>query len=151
MKRIVCIFVLGLFLFSSGFWAHHLLAQKLGDQSEEVLFTDQNTTPSQFHQMLAQMKQKRLDQLHKLGITVPMKETLAQSHYDAKYYRLDLNLNDTTEIVSGSAYMYAQALINGFNVVEANFFDNPQMYVDSIKAMMLFSPFSGTTISSAFS
>jgi aminopeptidase N len=62
-----------------------------------------------------------------------MKETMAQSYYDARYYRLDLNLNDTTEIISGSVYMYAQALIDGFNVLELNFFDNPQMYVDSVK------------------
>jgi aminopeptidase N len=134
VKRFVSILVFGLFLFSSGFWAQDPLAQKLNDQPEEVSFTDQNTTPSQFHQMLAEMKQKRLNQLRELGITIPMKETVNQSHYDAKYYRLDLNLNDTTEIISGSVYMYAQALIDGFNVVEANFFDNPQMYVDSIKS-----------------
>lgn len=62
-----------------------------------------------------------------------MKETLAQSQYDAKYYRLDLTLNDATEIISGSTYIYAQALIDGFNLVELNFFDNSQMYVDSVK------------------
>ncbi|MCK4224343.1 MAG: hypothetical protein KAX39_04120 [candidate division Zixibacteria bacterium] len=134
MKRFVSIFVLGLFLFSSGFWVQDPFAQKLNDQPQEMLFTDQNTTPSQFHQMLAEMKQKRLNQLRELGITIPMKETVNQSHYDAQYYRLDLNLNDTTEIVSGSAYMYAQALIDGFNEVELNFFDNPQMHVDSIKS-----------------
>ena len=134
MKRFVFISVSVLFLFSSGFWGHNPFAQKLNDQPQEVLFTDQNTTPSQFHQMLAEMKQKRLNQLRELGITIPMKETLAQSHYDAKYYRLDLNLNDTTEIISGSVYMYAQALIDGFNLVELNFFDNSQMYVDSIKS-----------------
>ncbi|MCK4404068.1 MAG: putative Ig domain-containing protein [candidate division Zixibacteria bacterium] len=134
MKRFVSILVFGLFLFSSGFWAQDPLAQKLSDQPEEELFTDQNTTPSQFHQMLAEMKQKRLNQLRELGITIPMKGTVAQSHYDAQYYRLDLNLDDATEIVSGSVYMYAQALIDGFNVVELNFFDNPQMYVDSIKS-----------------
>lgn len=134
MKRFVSILVIGLFLFFSGFWAQDPLAQKLNDQPEEKLFTDQNTTPSQFHQMLAEMKQKRLNQLRELGITIPMKETVAQSHYDVKYYRLDLNLNDTTEIVSGSVYMYAEALIDGFNVVELNFFDNSQMYVDSVKS-----------------
>jgi len=134
VKRFLSILVLGLFSFSSGFWAHHAFAQRLNDQTQEVSFTDENTTPSQFHQMLAEMKQKRLNQLRQLGITIPLKETLAQSHYDAKYYRLDLNLNDTTEIVSGSVYMYAEALIDGFNLVELNFFDNPQMYVDSIKS-----------------
>jgi aminopeptidase N len=30
--------------------------------------------------------------------------------------------------------MYAEALINGFNVVELNFFDNSQMYIDSTKS-----------------
>lgn len=134
MKRFVSFLFLGLFLFSSGFWAQDTFAQKLNDQEEEILFTDQNTTPSQFHQMLAEMKQKRLNQLRQLGITIPMKETAAQSHYDAQYYRLDLNLDDATETISGSVYMYAQALINGFHVVELNFFDNPQMYIDSIKS-----------------
>lgn len=134
MKRFVSILAFGLFLFSSGFWAQDPLAQKLSDQPEEELFTDQNTTPSQFHQMLAEMKQKRLNQLRELGITIPMKETVAQSHYDVQYYRLDLNLNDATEIISGSVYMYAEALIDGFNVVELNFFDNSQMYVDSVKS-----------------
>jgi len=133
VKRFFSILVLGLFSFSFGFWTHHAFAQKLDDRSQEVSFTDENTTPSQFHQMLAEMKQKRLNQLRQLGITIPLKETLAQSHYDAKYYRLDLNLDDTTETISGSVYMYAEALIDGFHVVELNFFDNPEMFVDSVK------------------
>jgi len=101
--------------------------------------------------MLAEMKQKRLNRLRELGITLPIKGTLAQGHYDAKYYRLDLNLNDTTEIISGSVYMYAEALIDGFNVVELNFFDNPEMYVDSIKSndALLYFMWSSTTLSPA--
>jgi hypothetical protein len=122
-----------LVLLSAGLWSQGVLAQQPKDQQGETLLTDQNTTPSQFHQMLAQMKQSRLNRLRESGKTIPMKETMAQSYYDARYYRLDLNLNDTTEIISGSVYMYAQALIDGFNVLELNFFDNPQMYVDSVK------------------
>lgn len=135
VKRFLFILLSGFFLFSLFPAGELLFAQQLSGQKEdEVSFTDQNTTPSQFHQMMAEMKQKRLNLLRKLGIAIPMKETLAQSHYDAKYYRIDLTLNDTTQIISGSVYTYAQALIDGFNVVELNFFDNPQMYVDSIKS-----------------
>jgi aminopeptidase N len=83
--------------------------------------------------MMGEMKQKRLDQLRKLGKRIRTEETLDQSQFDAKYYKLDLTLNDTTQIVSGSVYMYAQALVGGFINLELNFFDNPSMYIDSIK------------------
>lgn len=134
MKRFLPFFALGLFLFLAAYGIQDASAQRSDSQAGETLLTDQNTTPTQFHQMLAEMKQERLNKLREAGLTVPMKETLAQSHYDARYYRLDLNLNDTTEIVSGSVYLYAEALIDGFNVLELNFFDNPQMYVDSVKS-----------------
>ncbi len=134
MKRSVSIWALGLFLFCFSFWAQSSSAQKVEEKPQVELLTDQNTTPTQFHRMMAEMKQARLKVLREMGIALPIKETLAQSHYDAKYYRLDLNLNDTTEIISGSIYMYAEALISGFNVVELNFFDNPQMYIDSVKS-----------------
>ena len=134
MKRFLCVSLLAAFVLFSGVPVNNAFSQQASSQSEQTSFTDQNTTPTQFHQMLAQMKQKRLNKLRETGLTIPMKETLAQSHYDAKYYRLDLNLNDTTEIVSGSVYMYGEALIDGFNVVELNFFDNLEIYVDSIKS-----------------
>ena len=134
MKRFLPFFVLGLFLFLSAYAVQNAHAQRSGKQEGESLLTDQNTTPTQFHQMLAEMKQQRLNKLREAGLTVPMKGTLAQSHYDARYYRLDLNLNDTTEIVSGSVYIYGEALIDGFNVVELNFFDNSEMYVDSVRS-----------------
>jgi aminopeptidase N len=148
VKRFLCVFALGLFVFSYGFLNRNAPAQMLNDQAGEEIFTDQNTTPSQFHRMLALMKQDRLNQLRQAGISLPLKETLAQSQYDARYYRLDLNLNDTTEIVSGSVYIYAQALVDGFNLLELNFFDNPQMYVDSIKSngALLFFTWSGDII-----
>lgn len=132
MRRFLSIFVLGLLLLSGAFWGQWASAQQASDQAGETTFTDQNTTPAEFHRMLAKMKQERLDWLRESGRTIP-KETAAQSHYDAKYYRLDLNLNDATETISGSVYMYAEALIDGFNVVELNFFENDQMYIDSIK------------------
>jgi aminopeptidase N len=134
VKRFLFVLLPGLFLFSIFFWGEFLFAQNLSGQEEEVIFNDQNTTPSQFHKMEAEMKQKRMIELRKLGITLPLKETLAQSDFDAKYYRLDLTLNDTTQIISGSVYLYGQSLINGFNVVELNFFDNAQMFVDSCKS-----------------
>jgi aminopeptidase N len=134
MKRFVDVFTYGLVVLLAVSWSQSLLAQQSSDQSGQALLTDENTTPSQFHQMMAEMKQKRLDQLRMSGIAVPMKETLAQSHFDAKYYRIDLNLNESTQIISGSVYMYAEAVINGFNVVDLNFFDNPQMSVDSVKS-----------------
>jgi aminopeptidase N len=84
--------------------------------------------------MLAEMKQARLNKLLEVERVLPAKGTAAQSHYDARYYRLDLNLNDITEIITGSVYIYGEALIDGFNVLELNFFDNPQMYVDSVKS-----------------
>lgn len=134
MKGLVTILTLGLLAFSAGLPSTNAYAQQPSAQKAEVSFTDQNTTPADFHRMLAQMKQERLDRLRESGIILRAKETMAQSHYDAKYYRLDLTLDDATEIVSGSVYMYAQALIDGFNVVELNFFDNPQMYIDSVKS-----------------
>ena len=134
MKRFRFVMFLGLFLFSLWSWSEALLAQQLSGQKEETIFTNQNTTPSQFHKMEAEMKQKRLNQLHQLGIALPLKETPNQSDFDAKYYRLDLTLNDTTQIITGSVYLYGQSLINGFNVAELNFFDNSQMYIDSCKS-----------------
>jgi hypothetical protein len=134
VRRIALISVMGMLLLFSGLLVKENPAQNLSDLSGEVVLTDQNTSPREFHRLLARMKQSRLNELRQLGKVFPIKETLAQSHYDAKYYRLDLTLNDTTEIISGSVYIYAQALIDGFNTVELNFFDNAQMYIDSIKS-----------------
>jgi aminopeptidase N len=134
VKRCLMFTVSGLLILIAGLWSTNIYAQLPKDNSSDLLLTDQNTTPREFHRMLAEMKQNRLNWLRESGKTFSIKETLAQSHYDAKYYRLDLNLNDTTQIVSGSVYMYAQALISSFNVVELNFFDNSQMYLDSIKS-----------------
>ncbi len=133
MKVLVYVLVVGSLLCSSALWDQNAAAQTVSDQTEEVLRTDQNTTPNEFHRLLAQMKQQRLDRQRELGIMVRTEETVAQSHFDAKYYRLDLTLNEATETISGSVYMYAEALINGFNVVDLNFFENSQMYIDSIK------------------
>jgi aminopeptidase N len=131
MRRCAMILVLGLFLLGLG--GVEVLAQEYGSDQEKEILTDENTTPGEFRKMMAEMKQKRLDNLRKLGKRIRFEGTLAQSDYDARYYRLDLTLNDTTEIISGSAHMYADALIDGFIDLELNFFDNPAMYVDSIK------------------
>ncbi|MFH1335866.1 MAG: M1 family aminopeptidase [Candidatus Zixiibacteriota bacterium] len=131
MKRFLFVLLLGFFVLS--FWSGSsvALAQNLNVPQKEAIYTDQNTTPSQFHQMEAAMKQQRLNEIRKLGIALPLKETKSQGDFDARYYRLDLSLNDTTQILTGAVYLYGTALINGFNVVELNFFDNAQMYVDS--------------------
>ena len=134
MRRFLYFFVLGLFLLLSVFAVENARSQRIDSQAGESLLTDQNTTPSQFHQMLAEMKQARLNRLLEVEKRIPTKGTTAQSHYDARYYRLDLSLNDITEIITGSVYVYGEALIDGFNVLELNFFDNPEMYVDSIKS-----------------
>jgi aminopeptidase N len=133
VKRYITILWAVLFLLGLGLGSQNPLAQEGSNQQEKEILTDQNTTPSQFHKMMGEMKQKRLDQLRKLGKRIRTEETLDQSQFDAKYYKLDLTLNDTTQIVSGSVYMYAQALVGGFINLELNFFDNPSMYIDSIK------------------
>jgi aminopeptidase N len=133
VKRCITILLAAFFLLGLGLGSQNLLAQEGSNQQEKEILTDQNTTPSQFHKMMGEMKQKRLDQLRKLGKRIRTEETLDQSQFDAKYYKLDLTLNDTTQIVSGSVYMYAQALVGGFINLELNFFDNPSMYIDSIK------------------
>jgi len=133
VKRCTTILLAVLFLFGLGLGSQNLLAQEGSNQQEKEILTDKNTTPSQFHKMMGEMKQKRLDQLRELGKRIRTEETLDQSHYDAKYYKLDLTLNDATQIISGSVYMYAQVLVDGFINLELNFFDNPSMYIDSIK------------------
>jgi aminopeptidase N len=133
VKRLASVLVIGLFVFAAGS-AVKIIAQTLDVQPTEILYTDQNTTPSEFHRMMAEMKQARLNRLRESGIIINTEETAAQSEYDARYYRIDLTLNDTTEVISGSVYMYADALIDGFSSVELNFFNNPQMYIDSIKS-----------------
>ena len=131
MKRFLFVLLLGLFLSPFLLRGDNVLAQNLSTAQKEVIYTDQNTTPSQFHQMEAAMKQQRLNEIRKAGIALPLKETKSQSDFDARYYRLDLRLNDTTQILTGAVYVYGTSLINGFNVVELNFFDNAQMFVDS--------------------
>jgi len=131
VKQCTIILLVVVFLVGLGLKSQNLLAQEVSQK--QGILNDENTTPAQFHKMMAEMKQKRLDQLRQLGKRIRTEGTLAQSDYDAKYYKLDLTLNDTTQIISGSVYMYAEALINGFNVVELNFFDNPQMSIDSVK------------------
>jgi aminopeptidase N len=133
VKRCIIIFWTVLFLLGLGLGSHTLLAQQQSQKQEQEILTDENTTPSQFHKMMGEMKSQRLEQLRRLGKRILAEGTLAQSEYDAKYYKLDLNLNDTTQIISGSVYIYAQALVNGFINLELNFFTNSQMYLDSIK------------------
>jgi len=125
VRRFLSVLILAILFSSLGFWSQNTSAEQPSDQ---------DMTPSQLHQMLADMKQERLNRLREVGKMIPLEGTLAQSYYDAKYYRLDLNLDDTTEIISGSVFIYAEAAINGFNVLELNFFDNPDMYIDSIKS-----------------
>ncbi len=134
MKRFLFFSLLVSFVLSFWIGGSVALAQNLNAPQKETIYTDQNTTPSQFHQMEAAMKQQRLNEIRKLGIAFPLKETKNQSDFDARYYRLDLKLNDTTQILTGAVYLYGTALINSFNVVELNFFDNAQMYVDSCKS-----------------
>ena len=131
MKRFLFFLLLGFFVLFFWFRGNITIAQNLNAPQKETIYTDQNTTPSQFHQMEAAMKQQRLNEIRKLGIALPLKETKNQSDFDARYYRLDLKLNDTTQILTGAVYLYGTVLINGFNVVDLNFFDNAQMYVDS--------------------
>jgi aminopeptidase N len=134
MRRCATILFLGLLLFGLGWGNSTLFAQQEGLQERAEVTVDQNTPPDQLHKLLAEMKQKRLDKLRELGKRIRTEGTLDQGYYDVEYYRLDLTLNDATEIISGSVYMYAEALIGWFNVVELNFFDNPQMYIDSVKS-----------------
>ncbi len=124
---------LGLYLIGLVWGVPTLFAQQEGLQESGEITVDQNTTPDQLHKLLAEMKQKKLDHLRELGKRIRTVETMDQSHYDAKYYKLDLTLNDTTETIYGSVFMYAQALVDGFINLELNFFDNSQMYVDSVK------------------
>jgi aminopeptidase N len=131
VKRFLPFLLLGFFMLSFWISSSTAFAQNLNAPQKETIYTDQNTTPSQFHQMEAAMKQQRLNEIRKLGIAFPLKETKNQSDFDAKYYRLDLNLNDTTQILTGAVYLYGTSLINGFNVPELNFFDNTQMFIDS--------------------
>ncbi|MDH4222339.1 MAG: hypothetical protein OEV55_02245, partial [candidate division Zixibacteria bacterium] len=132
MRRYITILVL--VLLSLGLGVTNLFPQEYSDNQKQAVFTDANTTPPEFHKMMSELKQKRIDKLQQLGKRIRPQGSLGQNDYDVKYYKLDLNLNDTTEILSGSVYIYALALIDGFNLVELNFFDNPQMYVDSIKS-----------------
>ena len=127
MNKALMVFFLIFFL------AIPLSAQQDGVYQRPDVSIDQNTTPDQLHKLLAEMKQKKLDVLRKSGKVISLEGTLDQSQYDAKYYKLDLGLNDATQIISGSVYMHAQALTNGFVNLELNFFDNPQMYIDSVK------------------
>lgn len=134
MKHLASVFIVGLFVFIVIPYAVDILAQQADIQPAEFLFTDQNTTPSEFHRMMAEMKQARLNRLRETDIILGTEGSIAQGEYDARYYQLNLTLKDTTEIIYGSVYMYADALVDGFNAVELNFFDNPLMYVDSAKS-----------------
>jgi aminopeptidase N len=133
VTRFLSVLVLASLFFCLGFWSHDVFAEQPNNPAR-LAPGDQEMSPSQLHQMLADMKQERLNRMREVGKIIPLEGTLAQSYYDAKYYRLDVNLDDTTEIISGSVYVYGEALIDGFNVLELNFFDNPEMYVDSIMA-----------------
>ena len=90
MRTLPSILTLAILSFSFGFWAQNASAGQPNDPAQATL-SDQDLTPSQLHQMLAEMKQERLDRLRQAGLTIPMKGTAAQSYYDAKYYRLDVN------------------------------------------------------------
>ncbi len=59
-----------------------------------------------------------------------LKVSVSQNNYDVKYYKLNLNINPETEIISGFVEMKAQAKTDNFDMVELDLSAN--MNVDHV-------------------
>jgi aminopeptidase N len=94
-----------------------------------VAFPEFTIPPSEGHKILGQAKAKYVEKLRKL---IPSEMLIGHYAYDVTYYKLDLLINDTTEIVYGEVEMVATCTTSNMDSVTINLYDD--MDVDSIKS-----------------
>ncbi len=79
--------------------------------------TDSDTvhpTPRELHRYLAEGKARALDRTWKMA-AVYGRAPLAQEDMDALYYKIELRIDEVTEMVYGRVTMTARALVDGFS------------------------------------
>lgn len=124
MKRDSLVFIL--IIFFSFLLASVSLAQK---DKKTVELPHFSIPPSEGHRILGQAKAKSLEKLRKL---VPTELLIGHYDYDVTYYKLDLLINDTTEIIYGEVEIVAKSITPDLDSVTINLFHD--MTVDSIKS-----------------
>jgi len=124
MKRLALISIL------ISVFAFLLLPVSLAQNQEKVAGLPHFAIPpSEGHRILGQAKAKHIKGLRK---AVPSELLIGHYDYDVSYYRLDLLINDTTEIIYGEVEMRARSTISGLDSVTINLYQD--MTVDSIRS-----------------
>ena len=90
---------------------------------------DFSIPPSEGHRILGQAKATSLERLRKLA---PRGMLFGHYDYDVTYYKLDLLIDDTTEIIYGQVEIVAKSTTSGLDSVTVNLFHD--MTVDSVKS-----------------
>ncbi len=85
--------------------------------------------PSEGHRILGQAKATSLKNLRKLA---PQGMLIGHYDYDVSYYKLDLLINDTTQIIYGQVEIMAKSTTSDLDSLTVNLFHD--MTVDSIKS-----------------
>jgi len=98
----------------------------------------QQTKPKDFRRELAAAKAERFARMHVANIS----QTENQADYDVIYYDIDVEMDPSTQTVSGTVTMTAKVLAESINQVDLNLLDN--MTVTA--ARHLFGPVSYTHI-----
>ncbi|UCE08189.1 MAG: M1 family metallopeptidase, partial [bacterium] len=93
-----------------------------------LIFIPINIYGQNIHQEIQEMERSHF--LRMRNIFSSHYVSLGRYDFDVTYYRLDLNINPSTEILSGNVTMEALSNISGLNQITLDFYDN--MLVDSV-------------------
>jgi len=86
-------------------------------------------SPGELHRTLAAGKAQALDRTRQLA-AMRRQPAAGQEDMDARYYRLELYIDEISELVYGRVTMVARSLVNGFSQPVLDLWDN--MDVDSV-------------------
>ena len=85
---------------------------------------------------------KQKEAMIKNSLVEPVALTANKEGYDVKYYSIDLEINPTTHIISGSVLVRAEVVSDSLKLIDLDLMNN--MNVDTIKQGALVLPFSHT-------
>ncbi len=89
-------------------------------------------SPSEFHQVLAGEKAKRLERAREAAALSSAEVASTQTNFDVLFYDVFIRVNDTTEVLYGSVRTVAKAVDASVSAIEVDLYSN--MVVESIVA-----------------
>jgi len=91
----------------------------------------ESMTPSEMHQYMARQKALGLERARAMSLAVAAEAT-DQTEYDVTMYDIEIQVNDTTEWLTGRVQFHFEATVDGLTEVEVDYCET--MTVDSIVA-----------------